>query len=616
MEEYEKRDYQVKAIQNIYKDLKEGKNVILSSGTGTGKTFMALTSAIRYAREEGKKIIYLTRTNSQQEHIIKELRKLRSKMEFSAVVMQGRANLCPLYMEMTDERDFDVESLSKLCSIKKRLSLNKNPDGCRYYNGDVFSDSTEQYILQNVHDPGDIFQDFTARGICPYESIKYAMRDADIVVMPYAYMINPNLAISTLYKIRGSRKSVLIIVDEAHNLPEIARESNSFEITTHMIDLAERESVNYGDPEIVPGFRVSDFMELMRNTISDFWFNAGDGTKEGRIMFRDLFEHLAITGKKTPDDISYFIDALESIGMSIEARKEGSNKIPISRILSLAKKLKFMEMGDDERYICLLTREGKNESIETYCMDTSVSLSHFNLSQSMHLSGTIEPVDFYIKLTGLSNYSYHRIESPFDKSNLLKLYCDDVSTKYDTMNEEMIRKIGERLKLMMNSSKRRKIIFFPSFSIMEKIVEVIGNDGILFEERNMSALKFRDMMERFKNGEGTMFSVMGGRSSEGIDLPGSLLEIVGIVGIPFPKPDIKRKSLLSFYDHEFSNGWEYAFLYPAIIKLRQAEGRAIRGLSDRGVVVIFDSRIESIPFFDDYKKCSEDFSEIKNFFGD
>ncbi len=46
----------------------------------------------------------------------------------------------------------------------------------------------------------------------------------------------------------------------------------------------------------------------------------------------------------------------------------------------------------------------------------------------------------------------------------------------------------------------------------------------------------------------------------------------------------QRMSLL------FGAGYDYTYLYPGMQKVVQAAGRVIRGLDDRGVVVLIDDR--------------------------
>ena len=91
-----------------------------------------------------------------------------------------------------------------------------------------------------------------------------------------------------------------------------------------------------------------------------------------------------------------------------------------------------------------------------------------------------------------------------------------------------------------------------------------------------------------------MFAVMGGRISEGIDFPDRELEIAILVGIPFPKPTAKHRSLLNYYDKRFGKGWEYTVKAPTVRKLMQSIGRLLRRETDRGVAIVLDSRMTQL----------------------
>lgn len=124
----------------------------------------------------------------------------------------------------------------------------------------------------------------------------------------------------------------------------------------------------------------------------------------------------------------------------------------------------------------------------------------------------------------------------------------------------------------------------------------------------MSQSALMDLVSDFKShgdtdGDGAaLFSVMGGRISEGMDFPAEQLEIVVIIGIPYPKPTARQRGLQRYYDMKFRKGWEYTVEAPTARKLLQTIGRLIRNESDRGVAIILDRRT---PRFKKYIKDME-----------
>ena len=84
---------------------------------------------------------------------------------------------------------------------------------------------------------------------------------------------------------------------------------------------------------------------------------------------------------------------------------------------------------------------------------------------------------------------------------------------------------------------------------------------------------------------------------EGVDLPGDVLQLVVIDKLPFPPPDdplvearsrqLERVGRTAFHDY---------MIPEAALALKQGAGRLIRSESDRGVLVICDSRLVSMGY--------------------
>jgi len=113
---------------------------------------------------------------------------------------------------------------------------------------------------------------------------------------------------------------------------------------------------------------------------------------------------------------------------------------------------------------------------------------------------------------------------------------------------------------------------------------------LFVERRDLTQDELMERLDEFKTGSGILFAVMGGRVSEGLDFPDRELEMAVLVGIPYPRPTAKLKSLLRYCDLKFGKGWDYAVKAPATRRLLQSIGRLIRRESDIGVALILDKR--------------------------
>ncbi len=104
------------------------------------------------------------------------------------------------------------------------------------------------------------------------------------------------------------------------------------------------------------------------------------------------------------------------------------------------------------------------------------------------------------------------------------------------------------------------------------------------------------------------FCILGGVFGEGIDLPGDMLRSVVVVGIGMPQVNRDTRQLQEWYQRRYAAGFEYAFLYPGMLKVDQALGRVIRRLEDTGSALLIDPRYrqkqyrELLPPWWDYRQ--------------
>lgn len=106
-------------------------------------------------------------------------------------------------------------------------------------------------------------------------------------------------------------------------------------------------------------------------------------------------------------------------------------------------------------------------------------------------------------------------------------------------------------------------------------------------------------MAKIPNKGGVLLGVSGGRNSEGKDYPGDHMNSVIIDGFPYQRPIPKVNGKINYYEQVFpSQGWNYAYLFPAILRANQAAGRPIRHLIDKGGIIFMDWRFNGKNWMD------------------
>ncbi|MEM4245215.1 MAG: helicase C-terminal domain-containing protein, partial [Candidatus Nanoarchaeia archaeon] len=184
----------------------------------------------------------------------------------------------------------------------------------------------------------------------------------------------------------------------------------------------------------------------------------------------------------------------------------------------------------------------------------------------------------------------------FPKHNRLNLIIPKTTTKYTERNNEMYNKIGVVAAKLANAIPGNVAVFFPSYNVLEEVSQFLNEyceKTSLTEVQGMSKKERQEILEKFKSYKDSGAVLLGcssGSFGEGIDLPGEYLRAVIVVGLPLSKPDLETKKLIEYYDKKFGKGWDYAYIYPAILKIIQNAGRCIRSRHDKGARIFVDER--------------------------
>ena len=522
------------AIMTMMKNTLENQDhFVLESGTGSGKTICALTVTLTYALEHEKKIIYITRTNSQQRQVIMELRSIHEHIKTDknlnksifGVGIQGRSNMCPQARDDPDLQEGTAEELSRYCANEKKKARTSKK-GCLYYKNFVEKKdqmkSSIAWVKKNMPTAEEFIEYCIAKHLCPYELNKTLVREAIVVVVPYIYIFNVTIRNMLFDWLGVSEEDVVLVVDEAHNLPDYIRDLFSMQLSVWMCKNCGNEAKNYGDPTTVNGrFSVSSFCNTLEDIIREmrdtYVYNIlEDGIQKQSNQQTDAFlprneflnevyHRIKITEKNMFD----IIEDLVAYGEKIQDEKQKKNKLPRSYLHKLGLFLEFWVNLEDHQYAKLVVdaADGKNPRIEAYCLDPSIGAGILQKFHStIHMSGTLEPLEEYRDSMGLPpQITLIAFPSPFPKENRKLLYVPDVTTKYtELMKDDTIQKrLWEYISSICNKFPQNTIVFFPSYntlSLFQRNHDISDiNKSVLLEDQQMSQTALMDLVSDFKS---------------------------------------------------------------------------------------------------------------------
>jgi Rad3-related DNA helicases len=565
---YELYRWQVEALDFLKNS--KSKIKILESPTGSGKTLVSLIYALEDC--DNCKIVFLTRTNSQVENVFRESRLLGLKKVIS---FMGRGETCLFKKVNPEMREGDPEEQSRLCQrlVKDRM---EGKEGCFYetdYDMGWVADIMRPQDLVNL---GDQF------GFCPYFAQRELLKDAKVVVSTYPYLLSPYIRERFMDWIETPMEKIIVIFDEAHNVPEFLRMINSASFSVADINKARDEVEKYGD-KTFNNLSLSLSLNYIEEAL-EYIFSDGpriltpDDAKEA---FMKSFSSGTI-------EISRLLEQMVYVGEGIKEMKLNEGKLPRSYIYRTAVLSQLLMEDSGAEFVRIV--DDSEQRINLRFLDVSNQLNFLKQFKSvLFISGTLTPFEKFKDELGIEEANERAISVPYLESNLRVLYTDEVNLSYYKRLESE-EKLLEILEDFINRTSYNTMVLATSYEQLSKIRDLNFKRKIFFERKNITNLELADMIESFKQNGGVLMGVINGRLSEGLDLPGKFLEVAIIAGIPYPKPSPETNAMETYYDMKFKKGWYYAYEAVAIMKLKQALGRLIRSPKDRGVAIILDSR--------------------------
>jgi DNA excision repair protein ERCC-2 len=254
----------------------------------------------------------------------------------------------------------------------------------------------------------------------------------------------------------------------------------------------------------------------------------------------------------------------------------------------------------DEVEYARLILGGESPALRAYCLYPSVAAAPImQCRASIHMSGTLVPLEEYRDSIGLPHDTLLRsFPSPFPPGNRRLVYVGDVTTRYEDLarDPEAMSRLREEVRRLLLGCRRNTLFLFPSYNLMDSFLDLADESDVpvYVERRGLGQGELMRTLDAFRRPPSVLFAVTGGRVAEGMDFPDRELEVVVLVGIPYPKPTAALRALVDYYDWKFGKGWEYGVVAPTTRRLLQCIGRLIRSERDRGVAIILDRRA---PFF-------------------
>lgn len=553
---------------NVYKCIQDGRRLFVQAPTGTGKTMGVLYPSIK-ALADGtiQRIFYLTAKNTTQAVAENAYRLLAGQgLRLRVLTLTAKDKICPHPV-----RD---------CS----------PEKCPYIQGygSRYRKAVRELIKKtDAYNRENITETAMKHGLCPFElSLDLALQ-CDLIICDYNYVFDPRVSLKRFFQ-QKTREDCVILVDEAHNLFGRAREMYSATISKESV-LGMSRLLKKDLPAVSRALR-----RLSRVLATLEKETAARRIEVGGIGYCVYPEYPEALDKPLSD----FINETERWML---ARGEEEKEYEDDLITLFFDLLHFKNISElySSEYRTLMTGLGSRLKLTLLCLDPGIMLGRImdTARSSILFSATLSPLPYFRDiLGGRGEDATLKLPSPFPRDNLLVVIHDSVETRF-RCRDKYLEPVACAILKWVSAHTGNYMVFFPSYKYMTDVLEIFTGmaEGfrVLCQEKDMDEDSRKAFISEFDSfGDVTRigFCVMGGIFGEGIDLVGDRLTGVIIVGVGLPQVCPEQEIMRSYYDGKTGSGFSYAYVYPGINRVLQAAGRLIRSETDKGALLLIDSR--------------------------
>ncbi|OWR55404.1 regulator of telomere elongation helicase 1 protein [Danaus plexippus plexippus] len=625
---FEPYEVQKSYMEKVIESLQNNTNAVLESPTGTGKTLSLLCSSLAWLlvkkaqlqmnaqlgnfsehsgysnalrdnlkSNAGKskdntswgmpKIIYSSRTHSQLTQAMQELKR-SSYRHVKAAVLGSRDQMC-IHPEVSKE----TNNMNKvhMCQLKVKSRT------CHFYNNVESKKDDRSVKGDDILDIEDLVSVGKKLKCCPYYLSKELKQDADIIFMPYNYLLDPKSRRANGVELMNN----IIILDEAHNVEKMCEESASLqirttdvalcidEITYIMKSFADGEDLDVTlDPNQPKDFTCDDLCTLkemmlaFEKAVDEIQVGSEGSTFPGGYIF-ELLSKAEITDRNQMSVIGLIENLIQylSTASSSPFTRKG---VGLQKIVDL---LNVVFSGTTVAYkervkLCYKVHvqvEDKKNNKKTdswgalkasntksaervlsyWCFSPGFGMKQLleqNVRSIILTSGTLAPLKPLISELGIPIGV--QLENPhIVKSNQIHVKIigqgpdsETLNSNYQNRNNpKYISSLGRTILSFSRVIPDGLLVFFPSYPIMTKCQEMWQAEGIWSSINSIKPIfvepqrkdTFNSIINdyyskiRDPNSRGACFmAVCRGKVSEGLDFADMNGRAVIITGLPFP----------------------------------------------------------------------------------
>ncbi len=407
-------------------------------------------------------------------------------------------------------------------------------------------------------------------GIEPFWISKYALCHADVWIADYNYVFSPTAA-GVLENIPDFQpKRTILIIDEAHNLPERVR--GLFHLTISAETLA-------------PFFHALQWAGCERRLLAAF---------DELLRFIENLQPSESLNNSVSDHLEQLFSRVREFLPGIFIENGFLDKATRNALGQFYQSLRLLKTEG----IHLLFTAPHRGSLQVFCLDAAAHIHRClkDFTLPLLMSATLQPIDDFKEECGLADSDNALViaESKWQRNAIVLAADTRVDTRFSSRNGSY-PKTAETLYTVACSSVNPVAVFFPSFRYAQTIAEYLHqlapNLTIAMQPRGVTLDEQDAFIRESLIASHMLFLVLGSTFSESINALGGNIDFAVIVSPGIPEPDALNKAKEKYLrDKGIQAIFHKLYLVPAMRRIKQAIGRLARSPEHRVKVLLHCKR--------------------------
>jgi ATP-dependent DNA helicase DinG len=605
---------------------------LIEAGTGTGKSLAYMLAVIPYALSQKKKVVIATATVALQEQLVnKDLPffQRHSKLQFEFSLVKGRQRYACI--ERLRQQQKHPELFATIADSKFDWSALLERWQQRHWLGDrdtLPTPVTDDIWQRIVADPLHCHKADKRHLNCPFHLARAEIASADVLVVNHALLLAD---LTNGNSILPPPDDSIYVIDEAHHLPDIAREhfaaqaqlshngqwlEKAAKLVQQLIALLPanimKELLRFDDS----CNELRSLLTQVERCVQEFkprWFS---DKPQFRFIDAALPKLLQQQAEPLLQASQKAVNQLEKIQQHWQEHVS-EQTLPLKQSVTLLQELSFIRQKLEQQLgLWQLYAHTQQKSIQQarwvelqpnsqYIVGHACPLGVASKLEQLLFNDAFAVILCSATLTALNSFNYIKYDlglSQFDGVQTLQVsspfaYAEKGRILIPKMANEPTAAdyTAELISLLPTflPKDQASLVLFASYWQMQQVAEALRNQGFSLlvqgEASRQALLQLHAQQCQHQRG-----SILFGTQSfsEGLDLPGKLLTNLVITKLPFAVPTSPLEEALA---EAISKKGGNAFLQltvPATArKLVQACGRLLRQEQDEGRIVILDRRL-------------------------